>query len=129
MKSKTTNTKTPFVEDEDEANIEEEFRYRPERMRRVPRDKRIQPSPEALKPENTKVRITMYVDLDVLNFFKSRAAEPGSAPYQTQMNNALRSFMNGEGESREALLSDEEFIRQVAAKVASLKKPKASHTV
>src|SRR5215470_11641645 len=31
MKSKTTNTTTPFVEDEDEANIEEEFRYRPER--------------------------------------------------------------------------------------------------
>ncbi|GEM_PF-944210 len=79
---------------------------------------------EALKPENTKVRITMYVDLDLLNFFKNRAAEANAAPYQTQINNALREFMNGQNKRHETLLEDEEFISALAEKVA-LYLPKA----
>src|SRR5262249_18538957 len=74
---------------------------------------------EALKPENTKVRITMYVDLDILNFFKGRAAKPDAAPYQTQMNNALRDYMEGQVDDRQALLDDEDFINRLAEKVAA----------
>ena len=32
----------------------------------------------------------VYLDLDVIEFFKRRAAEPGGAPYQTQINAQLR---------------------------------------
>jgi uncharacterized protein (DUF4415 family) len=73
---------------------------------------------EALKPENTKVRITMYVDLDVLNHFKAAAAKENAAPYQTQINNALRKFMKGQNNQREALPEDEEFLTALAQKVA-----------
>ena len=40
---------------------------------------------EDLHPSNTKVQITMKVDLDVLNHFKARASAPHAAPYQTQI--------------------------------------------
>lgn len=37
-----------------------------------------------------KVRVNMYLDLDIVEFFKKRALEPGAAPYQTQINAELR---------------------------------------
>src|SRR2546422_1857519 len=37
----------------------------------------------------TKVRITIFIDNDILKFFKARAAKRGKAPYQTQINQAL----------------------------------------
>lgn len=37
-----------------------------------------------------KVRITINLDADILEYFKDRAKMPDSAPYQTQINNALR---------------------------------------
>jgi uncharacterized protein (DUF4415 family) len=73
---------------------------------------------EAVKPENTKVRITMYVDLDILNFFKAAAAKENAAPYQTQINNSLREFIKGQNNQREVLLKDEEFLAALAQKVA-----------
>jgi uncharacterized protein (DUF4415 family) len=44
---------------------------------------------------NTKVRISILVDLDVLNFFKARASKTGAQSYQTQINQALRAQMEG----------------------------------
>ncbi len=41
-----------------------------------------------------KIKITMYVDADILDFFKERAKEPNASPYQTQINNELRAVMN-----------------------------------
>lgn len=41
---------------------------------------------------HTKVRITMFVDNDVLKFFRARAAKPGAEPYQTQINRVLRQY-------------------------------------
>jgi hypothetical protein len=35
----------------------------------------------------------MYVDGDVLEYFKRRAAQPHAAPYQTQINNELYAIM------------------------------------
>ena len=35
---------------------------------------------------NTKVRISILIDLDVLNFFKERALKAGAPAYQTQIN-------------------------------------------
>src|SRR5216117_1496300 len=49
---------------------------------------------------HTKVRITIMLDLDLLKFFKSRAASRGAQPYQTQINQALREYVAAHRESR-----------------------------
>jgi uncharacterized protein (DUF4415 family) len=75
-------------------------------------------SAEDMRPSNTKVKVTMYLDLDVLNYFKERASQPNAAPYQTQINNELRALMERtEGDPYAALLNDERFISAVAARV------------
>ena len=66
-------------------------RWQPTRKwRPVARDARHEMSPEAFEPRNIKVRVNIYLDLDVVEFFKKRALEPGTAPYQTQINAELR---------------------------------------
>ena len=42
------------------------------------------------KAKNTKVGVYIKLDLDVLNFFKTRAEHAGATPYQTQINAELR---------------------------------------
>ncbi len=80
-------------------------------------------------PRHIKVRITMMLDYDVLEFFKQRAAAPGAEPYQTQINRALREYMAGLGTSRsKTLLDDEGFISTLAERVAryvAKKEPRA----
>ena len=50
-----------------------------------------------LHPSNTKVKVTLYLDLDVLNYFKMRAAaQPNADRYQTQIANELRDIMERE---------------------------------
>ena len=68
----------------------------------------------------------MYSDLDVLNYFKVLASKPGTAPYQRQMQMALRRAMErgeGKGSAKEysQLLADDAFIGAVAERVKSLK--------
>lgn len=86
------------------------------------RFRRVKPervaSVEDLSPSHTKVKVSMYLDLDVLNYFKERAAPPHAAPYQTQINNELRAVMErGQGDPYGALVNDERFIEAVAEKV------------
>jgi uncharacterized DUF497 family protein len=50
--------------------------------------------PGDTEPRNAKVTVNMYLDGDIVQFFKNRAKRPGSAKYQTQINNALRDWMN-----------------------------------
>lgn len=72
-----------------------------------------------------KVRISINLDVDVLNHFKQRAARPNAAPYQTQINNALREVMEREQQMSIAslssqaaeLLADQRFIEAVAEQV------------
>ncbi len=72
-----------------------------------------------------KVRISINLDLDVLEYFKQRAAAPNAAPYQTQINYTLREVMEKEQKSvirgvsiqAEELLSDQRFIEAVAKKI------------
>jgi hypothetical protein len=72
-----------------------------------------------------KVRITINVDSDVLNHFKERAKQPDAAPYQTQINNALRRAMDAEltgsnvpaAATVERLVQDKGFIKAVAKEV------------
>ena len=64
------------------------------KARVIPKGQRHQLPPEAFEDKNTKVRVTMYLDLDVLNYFKARAKE--GQPYQTQINAELRGVMERE---------------------------------
>src|SRR5689334_24989469 len=70
------------------------------------------------EPRNTKVRISILLDLDVLNFFKERASKTGALAYQTQINRILRTHMEGkEAVDANALAQDDKFIRAVAKRV------------
>lgn len=78
-------------------------------------------SPEATEAKNTKVRISILVDLDVLNFFKQRAEKPGALAYQTQINQTLRAAMeNTQPVDAKSLAQDDKFIRAVAKRVQKL---------
>jgi uncharacterized protein (DUF4415 family) len=76
-------------------------------------------------PARVKIRISINLDLDVLNYFKQRAAQPNAAPYQTQINNVLREVMEMDSETTASslaaqtasLLADERFIEAVAERV------------
>ena len=66
-----------------------------------------------------KVRITIFLDNDILKFFKARAATRGAEPYQTQINRALREYMErGDGPKGDALMDDDGFIGRLAERVA-----------
>jgi len=66
----------------------------------------------------TKVRITIFIDNDILKFFKARAAKRGKPPYQTQINQALREYMEGSGPSGKGGLSEDKLISHLAERVA-----------
>ena len=99
-------------------NDEEEFQ--PEKMRRLPRGAFLAEPSETANPRKTKVRATLYLDSDVLDYFKQRAKQPNTAPYQTQINHALRLVMEREKSTEvdyASLLENPQFIAAVAEKV------------
>ena len=76
--------------------------------------------PEALnEKQETKIGIYIKLDRDVLQFFKARAKKPNAAPYQTQINNALRALVKGQQERADfsELVNNETFIDAVAKRV------------
>jgi uncharacterized protein (DUF4415 family) len=67
----------------------------------------------------TKVRITIFIDNDILKFFKARATKRGKPPYQTQINQALREYMEGGSPpGKDALAADEKLISRLAERIA-----------
>jgi uncharacterized protein (DUF4415 family) len=76
------------------------------------------PPPDQLA-RHTKERITIFIDLDILNFFRARAAKRGKPPYQTQINQALREYMEGSPPGgKDALVADEKLISRLAERIA-----------
>ncbi len=76
------------------------------------------PPPDQLD-RHTKVRITIFIDHDILKFFKARAAKRGKAPYQTQINQALREYMEGSPPpGKRALGADDKLISRLAERIA-----------
>ena len=79
---------------------------------------------QAEESVSNKVRITISLDKDVVDYFKEEATHPGAFPYQTQINQALRQLINkwhGMGvvhgdveELKSELLHDPAFIRELA---------------
>jgi uncharacterized protein (DUF4415 family) len=73
------------------------------------------------KLSDCKVRITIHLDADILEYFKNRADAPDAAPYQTQINNELRRVMKSEKKSvnstAKELLQDDSFIEALKDKL------------
>ena len=80
------------------------------------------------KPSESKVKITMWLDGDILMHFQKRASPSNAAPYQTQINAELRKIMEKDlsnetveiTKSIETLTTNKEFIRAVAKQLREL---------
>jgi len=76
------------------------------------------PPPDQLD-RHIKVRITIFIDNDILKFFKTRAAKRGTPPYQTQINQALREYMEGSPlPGKGTVVADEKLIARLAERIA-----------
>jgi uncharacterized protein (DUF4415 family) len=51
-----------------------------------------------------KVRITIRIDADILNWFRERVNERGGGNYQTKMNEALRAYIQSKDRTLEETL-------------------------
>ena len=86
----------------------------------------VLPGLQGQSVSSAKIKVTISLDKDVVDYFKSEAEKPGTLPYQTQINQALRSLIGkwhqGSHEDiellKEALLNDPNFINQVVKLVA-----------
>lgn len=98
--------------------VEPEFTIRRETIRLTPRRHRA--TVAETSPRNCKVRVTMYLDADVVEHFKARAARPDAAAYQTQINTALRSLLASDPapSGYERLVNDDRFISAIAKRLA-----------
>ena len=57
-----------------------------------------------LPSSNNKVRITIRLDQDIVDWFRSKVEEQGGGNYQSMMNNALRIYMEGQEHPLEEIL-------------------------
>jgi hypothetical protein len=64
------------------------------------------------------VRITIFIDNDILKFFKARAAKRGKPAYQTQINQALREYMEGSRPPTKGSQDERRLIAHLAEQVA-----------
>lgn len=94
-----------------------------EQMKRLPRGSfKVKKGGVDLK--NCKVKVTAYIDADVLEYFKKRAEQANAAPYQTQINSELRKVMeNGSVETATVehdILNDKKFLKALKKKLQSI---------
>jgi uncharacterized protein (DUF4415 family) len=73
-----------------------QFAVRRDSIRMIPRRRRA--TAAETSPQNCKVRVTMYLDADIVEHFKTRATQPNAAAYQRQINSALRSLLRSDPE-------------------------------
>jgi uncharacterized protein (DUF4415 family) len=78
---------------------------------------------EKLKKSN-KVKVSIYLDGEVLDYFKERAEQPNAAPYQTQINHELRKVMeNGSSDTKSVgkdILNDKKFLKALKKKLETV---------
>ena len=61
-----------------------------------------------IPPDPNKIRITIRLDADIIDYFKGQVQKAGGGNYQTMINNTLREYLN---KSREPL--NENSLRKV----------------
>ena len=77
------------------------------------------------KLKESKTRINICIDSDILQHFRNRAENPHSAPYQTQINNELRAIMERDlahekteiDSTAKNLLENDEFLKALSEKL------------
>ena len=57
-----------------------------------------------LPSSEKKVRITIRLDRDIIDWFRSKVEEQGGGNYQTMLNDALRTYMEGHEKPLEEVL-------------------------
>jgi len=71
-----------------------------------------------------KVKVSIYLDGEVVEYFRLRAEQPNAAPYQTQINNELRKVMeNGSSDSATVecdILNDKKFLKALKKKLEAV---------
>jgi uncharacterized protein (DUF4415 family) len=84
---------------------------------------RRSPWPEKLKKAK-KIKVSIYLDDDVVEHFRKRAEQPNAAPYQTQINNELRKVMeNGSADTASVerdILNDKKFLRELKKRLEAI---------
>jgi len=86
---------------------------------------KVRRSPWAEKLKNaSKIKVSIYLDGEVHEYFRLRAEQPNAAPYQTQINNELRKIMeNGPGNAasvEDDILNNEEFLKALKRKLETV---------
>jgi uncharacterized protein (DUF4415 family) len=108
---------------EEDVSVEEEIDSKLDKMKRLERGS-FKPQKGATNLENCKVKISMYLDADILQYFRQRAELPNAAPYQTQINNELRRIMENDltdaASIENDILNNEEFLRALREKLESV---------
>ncbi len=72
--------------------------------------------------KDCKSRVSIMLDADIVEFFKEQAANKGSLPYQTQINQALRQFVENADQPKNEvitmnMLDNPAFISALAEKL------------
>jgi uncharacterized protein (DUF4415 family) len=104
----------------DEVESLDELDEKLKRMKRLPRGTFLAEPGATTDPRKTKIRVTLYLDKDVLYYFKERAAQPNAAPYQSQINQELRTVMERDQAPTVdymQLIQNKKFIAAIAEKV------------
>ena len=57
-----------------------------------------------LPASGNKVRITIRLDRDIVDWFRSKVEEQGGGNYQSMLNDALRHYIDGQDQSLEEML-------------------------
>jgi len=78
-----------------------------------------------INPREAKIKMTMFIDGDILQHFRRRADAPNAAPYQTQINQELRAAMerdlaeeeNKLDEMAKKLLNNSRFLEAISEKL------------
>jgi len=75
-----------------------------------------------VKRSDQKIKISIYLDADVLDFFKEQSAKPNSAAYQTQINKELRAVMERKRPTEDevvtvTMLENPEFLSTLAERL------------
>jgi uncharacterized protein (DUF4415 family) len=88
--------------------------------------KRVSPD-KVFARKDTKTRINICIDSDILQHFRNRAENPNAAPYQTQINAELRAIMEKDLANNtplqnnvEDITKNKEFVRAVAEQLKEL---------
>ena len=71
-----------------------------------------------------KVKVSIYLDGEIVDYFKSRSEQPNAAPYQTQINNELRKVMeNGYTKAADVerdILKNKKFLKALKKKLETI---------